>query len=114
MTSNNANNNNCQVVLSLAHLLQQHSLSYDSEKNELLQTSVRCASQLASGGGEVHIILTGSPRPTFAETNAWLLEGSSASAGHKNNNNSNDSAMREESENYRPNQLKGSYSIADN
>jgi len=24
--------------------------------------------------GEVHLFLTGSPRPTFAETNAWLLE----------------------------------------
>lgn len=107
--------NNCQVVLSLAHLLQQHSLSYDTEKNALLQTSVRCASQLASEGGEVHIILTGSPRPTFAETNAWLLEGSSAAGGNNNNSGSNkndDTAMRDEND--RPNQLKGSYSIADN
>ena len=131
-SSSSSNNNSCQVVLTLAHLLQQHSLSYDTEKIALLQTSVRCAqSQLASttagsGGGEIHIILTGSPRPTFAETNAWLLEGSTA-ANHSqqqqqsniqqqqsNNNAPNDIAMREGGDGDRPTQLKGSYSIADN
>lgn len=122
-----SSNNSCQVVLTLAHLLQQHSLSYDTEKNALLETSVRCAqSQLASaaesensGGGEIHIILTGSPRPTFAETNAWLLEGSPAanqnhSQPQQSNNAQNDIAMREGGDGDRPTQLKGSYSIADN
>jgi len=129
MTSSTNNNTttstSCQIVLTLAHLLQQHSLSYDSDKNSLLHTSVRCASHLATGGGEeVHIVLTGSPRPTFAETNAWLLEGSGSSAAGNNNsgvsNNSsgasnNDTAMTEtDDDNDRPAHLKGSYSIADN
>mmetsp|Transcript_22434 Transcript_22434/g.36921 ORF Transcript_22434/g.36921 Transcript_22434/m.36921 type:complete len:403 (+) Transcript_22434:95-1303(+) len=106
----NNDNNNCQVVLTLAHLLMQHSLSYDTEKNALLQTSVRCASQLAtsSSGGEIHIVLTGSPRPTFAETNALLLQ------QQQSNNAPNDIAMREGGDDDRPTQLKGSYSIADN
>ncbi|KAL7526081.1 hypothetical protein ACHAXR_001304, partial [Thalassiosira sp. AJA248-18] len=70
----------CAVILTLAHLLQQHSLSYDDEKNLLLDASVKCATKIRHGGndaeeGEVHMVLTGSPRPTFAETNAWLLEG---------------------------------------
>jgi len=76
-----------------------------------------------TGGGEVHIVLTGSPRPTFAETNAWLLEGSSsAAAGNNGVSNSssdgadnNDTAMTETDDtNDRPAHLKGSYSIADN
>jgi len=77
-----------------------------------------------TGGGEVHIVLTGSPRPTFAETNAWLLEGSSSSAAAAGNNhsnsssggaNTNDIAMTETDDtNDRPAHLKGSYSIADN
>ncbi|KAL7428175.1 hypothetical protein ACHAXM_001313 [Skeletonema potamos] len=135
---------NCQIVLTLAHLLRQHSLSYDTEKKSLLDTSVRCATQLG-GGGEVHIILTGSPRPTFAETNAWLLEGkmstATASTSPKrsrsskvgsiisgvntaNTNTANDiltddapetaSIMNEVENNDRPTHLKGSYSIADN
>mmetsp|Transcript_8869 Transcript_8869/g.15051 ORF Transcript_8869/g.15051 Transcript_8869/m.15051 type:complete len:451 (-) Transcript_8869:204-1556(-) len=131
MTSSTNNNNttttSSQIVLTLAHLLQQHSLSYDSEKNSLLHTSVRCASHLANnttGGGEVHIVLTGSPRPTFAETNAWLLEGSSSAAAAGNNGvsnsssggaDNNDIAMTETDDtNDRPAHLKGSYSIADN
>jgi len=127
---------NCQIVLTLAHLLRQHSLSYDTEKKSLLDTSVRCATQLG-GGGEVHIILTGSPRPTFAETNAWLLEGkmstatastspkrSRSGANTANTNTANDiltddapetaSIMNEVENNDRPTHLKGSYSIADN
>ena len=98
-------NPQCTVILTLAHLLQQHSLSYDDEKNVLLESSVKCGMKLASsnnqgntnnsangdgntntniavavaaaavGEGELHMVLTGSPRPTFAETNAWLLEG---------------------------------------
>ena len=78
-----------------------------------------------TGGGEVHIVLTGSPRPTFAETNAWLLEGSGSAAAAGNNNsgvsnsssgaNNNDTAMTETDDNNdRPAHLKGSYSIADN
>eukprot|EP00577_Skeletonema_sp_RCC1716_P014654 CAMPEP_0113389820 /NCGR_PEP_ID=MMETSP0013_2-20120614/9829_1 /TAXON_ID=2843 ORGANISM="Skeletonema costatum, Strain 1716" /NCGR_SAMPLE_ID=MMETSP0013_2 /ASSEMBLY_ACC=CAM_ASM_000158 /LENGTH=457 /DNA_ID=CAMNT_0000272919 /DNA_START=75 /DNA_END=1448 /DNA_ORIENTATION=- /assembly_acc=CAM_ASM_000158 len=126
-TNNNTATTSSQIVLTLAHLLQQHSLSYDSEKNSLLHTSVRCASHLANnttGGGEVHIVLTGSPRPTFAETNAWLLEGSSsaaaAAAGNSGVSNgsatsNNDIAMTETDDtNDRPAHLKGSYSIADN
>mmetsp|Transcript_14846 Transcript_14846/g.22846 ORF Transcript_14846/g.22846 Transcript_14846/m.22846 type:complete len:447 (+) Transcript_14846:78-1418(+) len=124
-TNNNTATTSCQIVLTLAHLLQQHSLSYDSEKNSLLHTSVRCASHLANTtgrGGEVHIVLTGSPRPTFAETNAWLLEGSSGAAAAGNNGvsngsatNNNDIAMTETDDtNDRPAHLKGSYSIADN
>jgi hypothetical protein len=81
----------CQVVLTLAHLLHQQSPRYDIEKHALLSASAQCALQATqrqqqqqqqrntidsggSGGGEVHLFLTGSPRPTFAETNAWLLE----------------------------------------
>ena len=133
MTAASSSSSNCQVVLTLAHLLQQHSLSYDDEKNTLLDTSVRRASHLAKhdGGSEVHIILTGSPRPTFAETNAWLLEGGSNSAANhhhrtpssspkKDNggqaivNNSNLNNNGAEEDNGRPAFLKGSYSIADN
>lgn len=66
------------IVLSLAHLLQQHSLSYSDEKNALISTTaslvVQSMHQSSAEGGEVHMVLTGSPRPTFAETNAWLLE----------------------------------------
>ncbi|KAL9184995.1 hypothetical protein ACHAXT_002772 [Thalassiosira profunda] len=69
----------CAVILALAHLLRQHSLSYDDEKNALLDASVQRAAEMANrgdtAGEEVHVVLTGSPRPTFAETNAWLLEG---------------------------------------
>src|SRR6056300_595629 len=108
----------CQIVLSLAHLLQQHSLSYDTEKNALLNASVNCATKLAhTNESEVHVILTGSPRPTFAETNAWLLEGtaqsSSASASPKRKI-SNSEIMNSDNTNDddRPAHLKGSYSIA--
>ena len=80
MASSAASSPQCSVVLALAHLLHQHSLSYDDEKNALLDASVRQATEMANregnaAGEEVHVVLTGSPRPTFAETNAWLLEG---------------------------------------
>ena len=68
-----------QVVLALAHMLRQQSLSYEIEKNELLDGSVRIAEEIGGCGGQVHIVLTGSPRPTFAETNAYLLERSPSS-----------------------------------
>mmetsp|Transcript_31185 Transcript_31185/g.56593 ORF Transcript_31185/g.56593 Transcript_31185/m.56593 type:complete len:448 (+) Transcript_31185:141-1484(+) len=119
----------CQVILTLAHLLQQHSQSYDDEKNILLDASVKCATKMAnqqnhpSQGegavmmmmeeGEVHMVLTGSPRPTFAETNAWLLEGQQpqhaapTTPGRKTNDNTNDA-------NNPPGILRGSYSICDN
>jgi hypothetical protein len=65
-----------QIIITLAHLLQQHSLSYDDKKNSLLDISANLAMRTAQSQpeGEVHMVLTGSPRPTFAETNAWLLE----------------------------------------
>ncbi|KAL3799106.1 hypothetical protein HJC23_002234 [Cyclotella cryptica] len=65
-----------QIIITLAHLLRQHSLSYDDEKNSLLDISADLAMRTAHSQpeGEVHMVLTGSPRPTFAETNAWLLE----------------------------------------
>lgn len=108
----------CQVILTLAHLLQQHSQSYDDEKNILLDASVKCATKMANQqnhpsqgeGGEVHMVLTGSPRPTFAETNAWLLEGQPAAPttpGRKTNDNTNNAAST-------PGILRGSYSICDN
>ena len=122
----------CQVILTLAHLLQQHSLSYDDEKNILLNTSVKCATEMANQGnngatsdddGDVHMVLTGSPRPTFAETNAWLLEGqATAAAAEQQRKASADAASgggegvvvgaaisKKSSESFR-----GSYSIADN
>ena len=115
-SNNNSGGDCCQIVLSLAHLLQQHSLSYDTEKNALLNASVNCATKVAhTSESEVHVILTGSPRPTFAETNAWLLEGtaqsSSASASPKRKV-SNSEMMNNDDD--RPAHLKGSYSIADN
>jgi len=131
----------CQVILVLAHLLQQRSLSYDDEKNALLDASVKCGlsmttqhnnTQLPDVGamdidgeprqqdmreGEVHIVLTGSPRPTFAETNAWLLEGTkdpstpqrkSKGPAGGNGENSNDAPDAT------PGSFRGSYSILDN
>lgn len=84
----------CQVILTLAHLLRQRSHTYDVEKDALLDASVKkCVTtkiQMANQHhhnqhqdqeeeeGEVHMVLTGSPRPTFAETNAWLLEATGA------------------------------------
>ena len=130
----------CQVILSLAHLLHQHSLSYDDEKDVLLSTTVTTANSISnqySGGlhsqhdspkGEVHLVLTGSPRPTFAETNAWLLDVNS-SPGKKSNSNSgpktpirssgsnNNNEQRSESNvssNTTPGSMRGSYSILDN
>ncbi|KAL7465710.1 hypothetical protein ACHAXS_006025 [Conticribra weissflogii] len=83
----------CHVVISLAHLLQQHSLSYDDEKNALLDASVQAVVELSQRAtaaaaahrsqGEVHVVLTGSPRPTFAETNAWLLEAPGSPRGRR-------------------------------
>ncbi|KAL7479596.1 hypothetical protein ACHAW6_005317 [Cyclotella cf. meneghiniana] len=65
-----------QIIITLAHLLHQHSLSYDNDKNSLLDISADLAMRTAHSQpqGEVHMVLTGSPRPTFVETNAWLLE----------------------------------------
>ena len=63
-----------QVVLALAHMLRQNSLSYEIEKNKVLDRSVEIAEGFGRGAGTVHIVLTGSPRPTFAETNAYLLD----------------------------------------
>merc|ERR1719203_1834866 len=92
----------CQIILTLAHLLQQHSVSYDDEKNLILNASVKCAMAMsannsnASGGeGEVHMVLTGSPRPTFAETNAWLLPPTTPKKKKNNddNNNNMDTSM---------------------
>ncbi|KAL7450430.1 hypothetical protein ACHAWC_002357, partial [Mediolabrus comicus] len=85
--------------------------------NALLNASVHCATKLANTSeSEVHVILTGSPRPTFAETNAWLLEGtaqsSSSSASPKRMKVSNSEMMNNDDN--RPAHLKGSYSIADN
>lgn len=119
-SNNNSGGGSCQIVLSLAHLLQQHSLSYDNEKNALLNASVNCATKLANTSeSEVHVILTGSPRPTFAETNAWLLEGtaqSSSSSASPKRKVSNSEMMDSNNDNddNRPAHLKGSYSIADN
>lgn len=55
--------------------------------------------------GEVHMVLTGSPRPTFAETNAWLLEATGA-VGNKS------VTPRKKSKD--DNAPRGSYSILDN
>ncbi|EED88548.1 predicted protein [Thalassiosira pseudonana CCMP1335] len=78
MTNPSSSSSSSSIVLSLAHLLQQHSLSYSDEKNALISTTaslvVQSMHQSSAEGGEVHMVLTGSPRPTFAETNAWLLE----------------------------------------
>ena len=121
----------CQVLLSLAHLLQQHSLSYDAEKDTLLNTSVTTAISISNtyrGGlhsppnapeGEVHLVLTGSPRPTFAETNAWLLDSPtkaprtpSRSSGSNNVNERSESNVSNVSST--PGSMRGSYSILDN
>lgn len=113
----------CQVLLSLAHLLQQHSLSYDDEKDLLLNVSVKSATQISNqykGGinspsnapeGEVHLILTGSPRPTFAETNAWLLDSSPKKSPRKN---SSETCDERADSNLSTESLRGSYSILDN
>ena len=120
----------CQVLLSLAHLLQQHSLSYDAEKDTLLNTSVITAISISNtyrGGlhspsnapeGEVHLVLTGSPRPTFAETNAWLLDSPTKAPRTPSRGSSN---VNERSESNVSNvsstpgsSMRGSYSILDN
>lgn len=96
----------CEVVLSLAHLLHQHSPHYDITKNALLSASAHCAMRLANtaggndndGGGEVHLFLTGSPRPTFAETNAWLLR-PNAPTPTKNKTNDEDRNDRNNKDN---------------
>lgn len=75
-----------QIILSLAHLLHQHSPDYESSKNSLLDTTASLAMQTAhSKDDEVHMVLTGSPRPTFAETNAWLLERGGATNRSRSN-----------------------------
>ena len=119
----------CQVLLSLAHLLQQHSLSYDDEKDLLLNVSVKTATKISNqykGGinspsnapeGEVHLILTGSPRPTFAETNAWLLDSSPKKSPRKNSSASsaaNETRDERADSNLSTESLRGSYSILDN
>lgn len=75
-----------KLVLSLAHLLDSAPISSPSRSKDeaseraLLDASILSASVSSEehdGGAplrEVHLILTGSPRPTFAETNAHLLE----------------------------------------
>ena len=122
----------CQVLLSLAHLLQQHSLSYDAEKDTLLNTSVKTAISISNtykGGlhspsnapeGEVHLVLTGSPRPTFAETNAWLLDSPTKAPRTPSRGQSASSNVNERSESNvsnvssTPGSMRGSYSILDN
>jgi len=119
----------CQVLLSLAHLLQQHSLSYDDEKDMLLNVSVKTATNISNqykGGinspsnaseGEVHLILTGSPRPTFAETNAWLLDSTPKKSPRKNSSASsaaNETRDERADSNLSTESLRGSYSILDN
>ena len=116
----------CQVLLSLAHLLQQHSLSYDDEKDLLLNVSVKKATKISNqykGGinspsnapeGEVHLILTGSPRPTFAETNAWLLDSSPKKSPRKNSSAANETRDERAESNLSTESLRGSYSILDN
>jgi len=116
----------CQVLLSLAHLLQQHSLSYDDEKDMLLNVSVKTATKISNqykGGinspskapeGEVHLILTGSPRPTFAETNAWLLDSSPKKSPRKNSSAANETCDERAESNLSTESLRGSYSILDN
>ena len=130
--SNNAAkscSSSCQIVLTLAHLLQQHSLSYETEKNALLNASVHCATSLLTANDnseEVHVILTGSPRPTFAETNAWLLEEGTSPSSKRNSGNGGNihkgsstigaiGETKKLNENSREEtHLKASYSIADN
>lgn len=90
-----------QVVLALAHKLNQNSLSYEIEKNKVLDRSVEIAEGFTGIGTAVHIVLTGSPRPTFAETNAYLLERSPSRR---------DSA----DETRTASSFRGSYSILDN
>lgn len=75
-----------KLVLTLAHLLDSAPISSPSRSKDeaaernLLDASILSASVSSEendGGApprEVHLILTGSPRPTFAETNAHLLE----------------------------------------
>jgi hypothetical protein len=63
-----------QIIISLAHLLHQNSPDYESAKNSLLDTTAALSLRTARSASQVHAVLTGSPRPTFAETNAWLLE----------------------------------------
>ena len=80
------------------------------EKNALLDASAKFAAALAAeaaavggegeeGWEEVHLVLTGSPRPTFAETNAWLLDRQQTTPAKKKKRNAG---------------MAGSYSIADN
>ena len=65
-----------QIIITLAHLLHQHSLDYEDVKDGILHITATLAIQTATShkDSEVHIVLSGSPRPTFAETNGWLLE----------------------------------------
>lgn len=132
----------CQVVLSLAHLLKQQQHvnveHYEIEKSALLTASVECATELASAAkavaavvvattmtnsnittttstmitGEVHLIMTGSPRPTFAETNAWLLE--DAQQQHKQETPQKKGEATEGGGGKRPELLAGSLSILAN
>lgn len=66
--------------------------------------------------GEVHLVLTGSPRPTFAETNAWLLERQSASPP-KTPRGQRKATGEEDGQGSAvptPGSMRGSYSILDN
>jgi len=112
---------------------------YAIEKSALLTASVQCATELASAAikevkeaaaaaavadsnittttmitpGEVHLIMTGSPRPTFAETNAWLLEGNQ-SKQQTTTREKGESMMATDEGGKRPEFLAGSLSILDN
>lgn len=92
-SSSSSSSPSCEVILILAHLLEQNSPDYNRHKDKLLDGSVERAVAIAeaalanenvnnnSSNSEVHVVLTGSPRPTFAETNAWLLEEGKGSRG---------------------------------
>jgi hypothetical protein len=133
----------CQVVLCLAHLLKQHQHQhhaltvdyYEIEKSALLTASVQCATELASvvkeamttttgipppmtttttTVGEVHLIMTGSPRPTFAETNAWLLEDAQQQQKQAETPEKKKGDVNIMATGKRPELLAGSLSILDN
>ena len=110
---------------------------YAIEKSALLTASVQCATELAGAAikeakeaaaaavadsnmttttitpGEVHLIMTGSPRPTFSETNAWLLEGNQ-SKQQTTTQEKGESMMATDEGGKRPEFLAGSLSILDN
>jgi hypothetical protein len=122
------------------HQDQDHALTvdyYEIEKAALLTASVQCATGLANAAkeaeaamtttgtppmttttvGEVHLIMTGSPRPTFAETNAWLLEDAQQQQQKQEGTpekKKGDGRVATGGETKRPESLAGSLSILDN